>query len=148
MEGRDNINEDVRFEHRDVNVRALAWIGAAIVVTAVVLHFGLYFLFAGFRQGSAESGRVTKSQESLQRPGGGQPLLQVDPEAEMNAFRHEEQQKLSTYGWIDKEQGIVRIPIDRAMQIVAERGVSRVLPPETVPANAAANAQAPAVKTK
>jgi hypothetical protein len=31
--------------------------------------------------------------------------------------------RLSSYGWVDREAGIVRIPIDRAMDLLAERGL-------------------------
>ena len=30
---------------------------------------------------------------------------------------------LSSYGWIDRDLGVVRIPIDRAMDVLAERGL-------------------------
>ena len=39
------------------------------------------------------------------------------------AVRAAEEKVLQTYGWVDKEQKIVRIPIDRAMELLAERGL-------------------------
>lgn len=114
----NHTNINVRFERRDVNVRAMASIGAAIVVTAVVLHVALYWLYGTFRGNAVESGRVTKTQEQIKQTAGGQPKLQVDPAAEINKFREEENKKLNTYGWVNKDNGIVRILIDQAMKLV------------------------------
>jgi hypothetical protein len=36
-----------------------------------------------------------------------------------------ETEKLTSYGWVDKEGGIARIPIDRAMEVMLQRGFRR-----------------------
>jgi hypothetical protein len=119
----NHTNTNVQFERRDVNVRAMAWIGAAIVITAIVLHAGLYWLFDEFRDTAAESGRVKKKQEQIEQPTGGQPKLQADPVTEINQFREEESKKLDTYGWVNKDNGIVHIPIKQAMKLLAGGGL-------------------------
>jgi hypothetical protein len=35
-----------------------------------------------------------------------------------------EEQTLDSYSWVDQKTGVVRIPIDRAMQLIAQRGLS------------------------
>lgn len=52
-----------------------------------------------------------------------QPRLETDERGQINQFRLNEEQKLDSYGWVDQNAGIVRIPIDRAMDLVAERGL-------------------------
>ena len=42
---------------------------------------------------------------------------------ELAEFRLRQAKLLSSYGWVDREAGVVRIPIDRAMDLVAERGL-------------------------
>ena len=42
---------------------------------------------------------------------------------ELAAFRAQEAAILSSYAWVDKEHGIVRIPVADAMRLVAERGM-------------------------
>jgi hypothetical protein len=37
--------------------------------------------------------------------------------------RAEEQEKLSSYGWVEPNAGVVRIPVERAMELLAERGL-------------------------
>ena len=50
------------------------------------------------------------------------PRLQTLPAQDLAAVRAEEDRTLTTYGWVDEQAGIVRIPIDEAMKILAERG--------------------------
>lgn len=51
------------------------------------------------------------------------PRLQSDSVAELAAFRAAQEKQATTYGWSDGEQKIVRIPISRAMELLAERGI-------------------------
>jgi hypothetical protein len=50
------------------------------------------------------------------------PRLETNPEAELQRFRAEEEKRLNTYGWIDKQKGIVHIPIEEAMKNLARTG--------------------------
>ncbi len=47
------------------------------------------------------------------------PLLQNDPEGELEALRHEMAQRLGSYGWVDESAGLVHIPIEQAIDLVA-----------------------------
>ena len=51
------------------------------------------------------------------------PKLQVAPRTELESYREIDKQELDTYGWVDKHNGVVRIPIDRAMDLVLQRGL-------------------------
>jgi hypothetical protein len=51
------------------------------------------------------------------------PRLQAEPAAELASLRREEYQRLSSYGWIDPQQRVVRVPVERAIEILAERGL-------------------------
>jgi mono/diheme cytochrome c family protein len=53
------------------------------------------------------------------------------------ALRAGADEQLGGYAWVDKEAGIARIPIDRAMAMIAERGLPAGLPPTATPAPAA-----------
>ena len=52
------------------------------------------------------------------------PRLQISPPQDLADFQAEEQQRLDGYYWIDKQRGIVHIPIDRAMKKIAEQGIA------------------------
>ncbi len=52
-----------------------------------------------------------------------EPVLQIDPVADWNAYKTQEDELLNSYGWVDKAAGIARIPIDRAIEITAQQGL-------------------------
>ena len=51
------------------------------------------------------------------------PRLQPNPPADLQRFRALELEHLNSAGWVDREQGIVHIPISEAMRRVAEEGI-------------------------
>jgi hypothetical protein len=55
-----------------------------------------------------------------------QPRLESHETVEINAFRLQEAETLHSYGWVDQQGGVVRIPIDRAMELLAQRGLPTV----------------------
>ena len=57
------------------------------------------------------------------------PRLQTDPAADLRAFRKQQAQELEGYAWVDRERGLVRIPLDRAMGLIAGRGDAAYDPP-------------------
>ncbi len=57
-----------------------------------------------------------------------EPRLQRSPADDLNAMRIATEWQLNHYSWVDKQRGIVSLPIERAMQIIAERGI----PPQKV----------------
>src|SRR5262249_59670819 len=68
------------------------------------------------------------------------PLLVTDEPGTLRQLRTEEQQILTHYAWVDKSQGIVQIPIDRALELVAKN--SALLAPQGTPSPAAPGAPA------
>jgi hypothetical protein len=88
----------------------------------------LYFMELHFKKRELrEKGRLSQQQirSAVARtaPAFPEPRLQLSPPADMEAFRAREEGELTTYGWVNKTSGIVRIPIQRAMEILAQRGL-------------------------
>jgi hypothetical protein len=52
-----------------------------------------------------------------------EPRLQESPSREMEQFAASQTRRLEGYGWVDKEKGVVHIPIEEAMRLTAERGL-------------------------
>jgi hypothetical protein len=65
-----------------------------------------------------------------------EPRLERNERIEINDFRLKEEQTLNSYGWVDEKSGVVRIPIDRAMQLVAQRGLPTTPKAGTIPPSA------------
>jgi hypothetical protein len=51
------------------------------------------------------------------------PQLETNERTELNKARSREENTLSTYDWLDQKAGTVRIPIDRAIDLVVQRGL-------------------------
>ena len=52
-----------------------------------------------------------------------EPRLQVNPRDDLRELREREDQVLHSYGWVDRNAGVVRIPIEEAMKLTVQRGL-------------------------
>jgi hypothetical protein len=108
-------------ERRDINpatvVRFVAGIFALLILaaTAMWLLLGRYDTRLAVESPPASPLAGYGPQEPPE------PRLQVDPAADIARLHATERQQLDGYGWVDRQTGIVHIPIDRAMQLLAER---------------------------
>jgi hypothetical protein len=110
-------------EEKDVNVLAVGLFGvclAALCIGTVILLIGLFRYFNGLEA----SRQVPVEAPAAAIPGvPAQPKLQEHPQQDLKQMRAEEDQILSSYGWVDREKGIVRLPIGRAMELLAQRNL-------------------------
>lgn len=56
------------------------------------------------------------------------PRLQTDPVGDLHRFETEQRGRLDGYAWADRDRGLVRIPIERAMDLIAARGADAYAP--------------------
>ena len=56
-------------------------------------------------------------------PPAGMPELQVHPAEDLQVYLKHEQEILDSYGWVNRKNGVVRIPIQRAMNILLQKGL-------------------------
>ena len=109
-------------EERDVRLRPLL-IGlfgiAAIVAGSFVLVAAVQNVVSRMADARAVSERPRVAMRELPP----EPRLQPAPVEDLHEMLAEHDALLSSYGWVDREKGVVRIPIERAMQLVAERGL-------------------------
>lgn len=126
----------------EIGVRAIFGVLAGLALL-VAVSFGAMFGLSAF----LKSRSVARDPEPLPVAEANQPrprpraALQTDPVADMTKFAKEEEAALSAYAWVDRSAGVVRIPVDRAIEIVAERGLP-VPPPLPVAAAPAAPGEA------
>ena len=121
------------FERQDLSPRGvyafLAGLAAACVVVAFIL-LGLYHFMDAYQrthqapqnplaQPTVET-RQVPSQTILKFPA---PRLEQNERTEINHFRRNEENQLHSYGWVDQQAGVVRIPIARAMQLIVQQGL-------------------------
>jgi hypothetical protein len=113
----------VHHEESDVNIRGIFGFGAGLVVVAAIIHVAIWLLFMYFTNREAVSTPrqyPLASQQSQLPP---EPRLQVTPREDLQTLRAAEERVLRGYGWVDRNEGVVHIPIDVAMKQVVEHGL-------------------------
>jgi hypothetical protein len=106
-----------------------------LTLLTAVLTVGLY-KFLDAREQTEKAPRYPLA-EGMERPLPPTPRLQTYPFDDVKAVRRDQKQMLDRYAWIDKNAGTVRIPVERAIELLAERGLPhRAAPPEATPAAA------------
>jgi len=113
-----------RHEKRDVNISGVVVFIIVLVVVGALIQGAVWVLYRHFDR-TVERARVAEfplAQDSMRRlpP---EPRLQVDPREDMANLRRSEDDVLNSYAWVDRNAGVVRIPIDQAMKLIAERGM-------------------------
>jgi hypothetical protein len=91
---------------------------AVIVAATVVASLLIHFKAAEFSRQETPLPRLAQEREAT--PG---PRLQVGANKDLRQMRAGEDAVLNSYGWVDKDSNIVRIPIHRAMEILAKQGL-------------------------
>lgn len=110
------------YEVEDASVREIVFTGIGLAVGTIIVCFAVAGLLKVLTAtGAAERQPITQIPVQQTFPPG--PRLQEKPWLEMQELRKKEQEALTTYGWVDKNAGKVRIPIDQAIDIVAQRGL-------------------------
>src|SRR6202521_488110 len=132
-----------RFERQDLSAQGVFAFLISLAVGGVLVYFvvwGLYrFMDARQRSHQPQQSplvqqvtdtRIVSPGEITKFP---QPRLERNERVEIKDFRLKEEQTLNSYGWVDEKAGVVRIPIERAMQLVAQRGLPTTPRAGTVP---------------
>ncbi|HWC97468.1 MAG TPA: hypothetical protein VG456_11975 [Candidatus Sulfopaludibacter sp.] len=112
------------FEEKDVDVWAVGRLGIALALICVVclaLLFGLFRFFESETGGARPAvGKGIGADAGKLPPA---PRLEETPILDLQEMRAAEDQVLNSYAWVDKQNGVVRIPIDRAIDLLAQRGL-------------------------
>lgn len=131
----DLFNPETHHEESDVPLKPLWWALILFVVFAAITHIVLHFMYQGMLK--AEKKRWDPPQTAVARPKSAdvpqnQPLLQPFPTIAQTPYRNTpvtdlqdmraaEDKVLKNYGWVDKQRGVVHIPIDQAKDMLVIR---------------------------
>jgi hypothetical protein len=106
-------------ETTDIDVWAVAKFAFALVAITIVSLALLFGLMRYFQ--SREATEVAQSVDPEKAfP---EPRLLKSEAIDLGKFRENEDKVLHSYAWVDQSKGVVRIPIDRAIDVVAQKGL-------------------------
>jgi hypothetical protein len=154
----------VEYEHDDLGSRGVFGFFIGLAVTGVIIYFivvGMYTFLDKYEQSQMSAmSPLTKPEESkmigMRRlpdryaeerfKDNGAPLLEVDERGQLKTFVLDQEKKLNSYDWVDEKAGVARIPIDRAIEIIAQRGLPVYQPGSASGAAAVAGQKPPVVR--
>jgi hypothetical protein len=114
-------------ERSDVAIRPLVWIAVILVAVTIVVHVALWLAMRTFERDERRADpprspvaelRAVPPEPRLQPTRDHHPSM---PWTDLKAMREHNDRVLSTAGWVDRERGVARIPIEQAMQMLLER---------------------------
>jgi hypothetical protein len=123
------------YERRDAYVPGLLQFAFWMAVVLAITLVGMRWTYSYFKRTSPLGETTSPMVKPTDRIIPPAPLLQAHPHQELVDFCSAQQKEVTTYGWVNQQGGIVRIPIDRAMDLIATRGLPARSAAET-PANA------------
>jgi hypothetical protein len=126
------------YERRDIGAAPVLYFLLGLAVAGLLVYFVVDGIYSYLEKGSEAqqtpvSPLITKAPTDTRKlptdygdylkQNFPSPQLEIDERGQLDKIRIDEEQTLSTYDWVDQKAGTVRIPIDRAMDLLAQRGL-------------------------
>ena len=126
------------YERQDIGVAGVLYFLAGLAAAGLIIYFVVAGIYAYLEKRSeaeqapvnplvtnapADTRKLAVDYKDYLKQNFPNPQLEIDERSQLDKIRTDEAQTLSTYDWIDKNAGTVRIPIDRAMDLIAQRGL-------------------------
>jgi hypothetical protein len=102
-----------RHETKDFKPSWVAMFAVMLVYVIVVVYMLTFTIFSQFK-----TEQVAETNAGLFP----EPRLQIDPQSELGQVQERDREVLNSYAWVDRDSGVVRIPIERAMELVVDPG--------------------------
>lgn len=111
-------------ETRDLSTRVVVIFGVSLFVGAVIVHLVVWLLYAQFAKVAATAYRQEYPMAHVGAPEPPpEPRLQTEPREDLQRMRADENRALESYGWVDAQRGVIRIPIAQAMAMTVQQGL-------------------------
>ena len=130
------------YERQDLGAKGVLYFLLGLLVAGILVYFVVSGLFAFLQKQSDSQQTVVNplvtnapadtrklpaeysgNYEEYLKKNFPAPQLEINERNQLNDIRLKEEQTLSTYDYVDHKAGAVRIPIDRAMDLMAQRGL-------------------------
>ena len=111
---------------QEIHVKGLVAFVIALVLLLVAAGVLMWFLSDGLREARVRADpplpKLPEARQPYEIKG---PRLQADPPTDMRALRAREDESLNQWGWVDESNGVARVPVERAMEILVEQRSAR-----------------------
>jgi len=127
------------YERRDIGVAPVLYFMLGLLVAGVFIYFlvdGIYSFLEKrseaeqapvsplVRNAPKDTRQLSADYKDYLKQSFPAPQLEIDERGQLDKIRTDEEQRLSSYDWVDQKAGTVRIPIDRAMDLLVQRGLA------------------------
>jgi hypothetical protein len=120
----DDVNPNVAYEHGDADLTTVTKYTVALIFGVFIAATAMYGLFNYFNGGANSDEAVVPQVIRDQRPKlPPEPRLQATPKLYIKDLKTAEKAQIESFGWVDQKNGIVRIPIEVAVDAVAQAGL-------------------------
>ena len=156
---RDQQQNGAGFEQQDLGSRPVYGFLISLVVVGVLVYYVLWgvfhFLDAFNRKHQPPVSPMVQAEQDTREPSTPrtnlkiqqefpEPRLEDNERTELAPFRYQEEQTLNSYGWVDQNAGVAHIPITKAMELLAQRGLPTTPQAGTAPTSTVGMAKAAA----
>ena len=107
------------YERRDIGVRPIILVAAALIAVTTLVQVVLYFQMGGLWRARQKELPPPVPVAAALPTAPPAPRLQIAPAVDLKSLRAAEDARLHGYGWVDRDAGVVHIPIERAMELVS-----------------------------
>jgi hypothetical protein len=130
-------NPETAFEQEDLSTRAVFVFMIGLAITGVVTYFiivGMYSFLDKYEHdqmttasplvtSTGPAARVVTKDYMDKFKENGAPMLESDERGQFKDYLLKQENQLNSYGWVDEQSGVAHIPIEHAMDLIAERGL-------------------------
>jgi hypothetical protein len=116
-------NPDTAHESADISLRAIVSFVILLTVVTLAVQGAMYGVFRVFDRIETASDPAVSPLATPANEAPAEPRLQTTPWADLKTLRADETAYLHGYGWIDRQAGVARIPIDRAKALLLQKGL-------------------------
>jgi hypothetical protein len=110
------------YEPDGINYRSILLFAGGLVAAAVLIHLLLYWVLQS-RSASPFVVQVQVAPANVTPAPAPGPGIEAQPRRALAQHQAQALERLDAYGWVDAEAGTVHIPIERAMELLVERGL-------------------------
>lgn len=106
-----------------VEIGTIVWFGVGLTLSVMAVFAVVWFLLMYFRGRDIRTAEEQSPLMAIQDGLFPAPRLQEHPPRNLAAYHLEMEKKTESFGWVDEKAGIARIPVERALEIAAEKGL-------------------------